>query len=146
MIESEKGKLEYFHDSLIDFNLLEEFNKKVEVPQNHEIFAIDLGGSSLKITTVRITYSGKKDSNPQFEAIDRMIFGYDSDPELKLSKEIKWYEWTVQKIIYYLNKTNRSNSLTKTHTAAFTFSYTLKQLTLDSALVIGCNKPFYFSK
>lgn len=146
VITSEKRKLVHFHDSLIDINVLKKFNENISGPQTHEVFAIDLGGSSLKITTVRITYSGEKNQSPHFEALNRMTFTYESDPELKEGSQIKWYEWTVEKILHYLEVTGMSNCLNTIHTAAFTFSYTLKQYALDSATVVGCNKTFYFSK
>ena len=53
LIAKEENKMEYFHDSLINFEDLMQFNECKMKPKVSEVFTIDLGGSSLKITTVK---------------------------------------------------------------------------------------------
>lgn len=152
--KEEENELEQFHESLIDPELIRNFSKSIKVPQEHVIFSIDFGGSSLKITPVKISFCEENLLKPVFESLESFNCVYKDwlEKENKEKNEnnkiinMKWYEWTVKRISEYLaNNSTIELDPNVPHYAAFTFSSTLKQESLDSATVKDFNKPFLFA-
>lgn len=141
--ESIKDQMDNFVDSRIDTNLLHNFSGKLE---ENSILAIDLGGSSLKISMVDIKYgSGRV---PIFNTRHSVVYSYENCGNLK---DIKWNDWAALKIKEYAIEMNLPDLLSQSiksgvNLGSLTFSFKLRQESISYATVAACSKNYKFSK
>lgn len=141
--ESHSNNMTQFIDSMVDLEFLE---KGIQKEQVFSSLAIDLGGSSLKISTVVI--SCKVGQRPEFMAVDSMKFHYSDEKDFVL-KNLKWNDWTAVKIKKYLIEKQAIEMIgvgRPIQYGSLTFSFKIKQRALNFATVEECNKNFEFSR
>jgi hexokinase len=142
LISDEEIELKSFNKSLIDTEVICNFNESMKGKGDYLVFSIDFGGSSLKISTVKISFLPNKEI-PIFESQNETIFKYKNE-NLKEISGMRWYEWVAEKLKNYLKTYHEIND--QILSAAFTFSFPLIQDKLNSGKVVGTNKDFYFSR
>lgn len=142
----EEERFVQFKESLIDPEPLKKFNSELNKAGIFNQFTMDFGGSSLKISTVKIIYS-EPFKRHDFELLKQRNFIYSDIDENPLSlSKMEWFKWVAEKMKLYLNEAQLIENCQVPTSTALTFSYPLCQLSADSATVISCNKPFPFLK
>lgn len=166
LISEESKALDQFKNSMIDFETIVEFNSKMvngsleNAERKKEIFAIDFGGSSLKLSTVKITYTENMET-PEFASLNEVIYPYLAEDRDDIKRK-EWYVWVSEKVKQYFESQRKggilNDMISNTHIstinpgirnssklfAAFTFSFPIKQEKLNSGTVLGKGKDFFF--
>lgn len=121
----------YFLEANIDLEDIHNFTVK----SDRKILSIDLGGSSLKLGTVK--FSSSADSSP--ECLSTKLYSYATEEGEECIENTAWYDWVALRVKQYVKSVSIDAGV-------LTFSYPVKSDTIRDGKIFSIGKNWRFLK
>lgn len=138
VIKKQENNEHSLYDSMIDIS------KKPKVEDGDKtVLVVDLGGSSLKISLLKY-YLNKEENKFNFEVIKNKKYILSEVNKIEQLSKYLWHEWIALKINeFIIDKELKGISMPKT--AGLSFSFSIRPISLSSAIFMGYHKDWWFS-